>query len=456
VNRRTAIKLGVATVAGFSAGYRFLPPSPSRDLEPVDTLAQRLYTSLDDEQRAEACVSYDHPLRQYHNRGVWGGGRSVVTGFNRQQRRILTDLMYSGLSPEGRQRIPYEDFTRWSGVNGMQAVLCGDPTTGPYQIILTGVHLNLRLGGKNREGVAFGGPQVYGDQRGNNTVGLPGNVYRDQFLLAQTLLHNLDDGRRKLALVEEAPVQTGVELQGRHGLFTGIPISELRPEDRSLAANLVDRILSTYAPADAAYARECLTANGGTDALFLSYYQHGEDGEIPEAQVFRLEGPAAVFYFRGHPHVHAFINVAMDGDTPLSVGEPLGTNPVWLDRAHVKALFEKALRMETRADAAYYSEGSVAGRLHPGTIRTGDIYSLESWQENAEVVEIRGSNLAAPMRAYLKEQNIELDPAKMYKIATSPYAASDLQDRLGRIESRSTGALIRDLTIAHLKSNGFS
>jgi hypothetical protein len=154
--------------------------------------------------------------------------------------------------------------------------------------------------------------------------------------------------------------------------------------------------------------------------------------------------------------VHAFINVAMDGDTPLSVGEPLGTNAVWLDRAHVKALFEKALRMETRADAAYYSEGSVAGRLHPGTIRTGDIYSLESWQENAEVVEIRGSNLAAPMRAYLKEQNIELDPAKMYKIATSPYAASDLQDHLGRIESRSTGALIRDLTIAHLKSNGFS
>jgi hypothetical protein len=456
VNRRTAIKLGVAAVTGFSAGYRFLPPSPSRNLEPVDKLAQRLYTSLDAEQHAEACVSYDHPFRQYHNRGVWGGGPSVVTGFNRQQRKILTDLMYSGLSQEGRQRIPYEDFTRWSGVNGMQAVICGDPTTGPYQIILTGVHLNFRLGGKNREGVAFGGPQVYGDQRGNNTVGLPGNVYRDQFLLAQSLLHNLDDGRKKLALVEEAPVQTGVELQGRHGSFTGIPISELKPDDRSLAGKLVDVILSTYAPADAAYAQECLTANGGSDALFLSYYQHGEDGDIPEAQVFRLEGPAAVFYFRGHPHVHAFINVAMDGEAPLSVGEPLGTNPAWLDRASVKALFEKALRIETKSDAAYYPQESVAGRLHPGTIRTGDIYTLESWQENAEVVEIRGSNLAAPILANLKEQKLELDPAKMYKIATSAYAATDLQDQLGRIESRSTRALIRDLTIAHLKSNGFS
>src|SRR5438105_3637162 len=123
------------------------------------------------------------------------------------------------------------------------------------------------------------------------------------------------------------------------------------------------------------------------DALFLSYYQHGEDGDIPEAQVFRLEGPAAVFYFRGYPHVHAFLNVAMDADSPLSAGEPLGTNPVWLDRAGVKALFERALQSESGADLAFYNESSVAGRLRSGLIRSGDIYSLESWQENVEVVE---------------------------------------------------------------------
>ena len=77
MNRRTAIKLGVsASAAGAAAlfgAYRFLPPSPSSNLESVDVLARRLYDSLDDEQRAETCVAYDHPLRQYHNRGVWGG-----------------------------------------------------------------------------------------------------------------------------------------------------------------------------------------------------------------------------------------------------------------------------------------------------------------------------------------------------------------------------------------------
>src|SRR6266571_2273976 len=385
MNRRTVLKLGaslgVMAGAGLYGGYRFLPPGRSRALEPVDALARRLYQGLDAEQRAETCVSYDHPLRQYHNRGVRGGGRSILFGFNHEQRRILTDLLYAGLSEEGRGRVPEEYFTRWSGVHSLRVLICGDPTASPYQIILTGAHLNLRLGGKSREGVAFGGPQVYGDQRGNEIAGLPGNLYRDQFLFGQRLLRSLDAGRRKHALLEGAPVQTQIELQGRRGSFSGIPVAELAPEGKALALELVERIFSTYPLDDVTYARECLVVNGGVEALFLSYYQHGEDGEIPEGQVFRLEGPGSVFYFRGYPHVHAFLNVAMDGDAPLSAGEPLGNNPAWLDHAAVKSLFETALIAETKSDFAYYDESSVVGRLRPGLIRSGDIYNLESWQE---------------------------------------------------------------------------
>src|SRR5687767_3016722 len=163
MNRRTALKIGASLTAlagtGIYGGYHLLPPWPSRTLEPVDTLAQRLYIGLDDEQRAETCVVYDHPLRQYHNRGVWGGGRSIFLGFDREQRSILTDLLYAGLSVEGRERIPKEFFTNWSGVQSMRVLICGDPTSPPYQVVLTAPHLNLRLGGKSREGAAFGGPQ---------------------------------------------------------------------------------------------------------------------------------------------------------------------------------------------------------------------------------------------------------------------------------------------------------
>jgi hypothetical protein len=459
MNRRTALKvtasLGVLAGAGFYGGYELLPPSRSRALDSVDALARRLYISLDRNQRADTCVSYDHPLRQYHNRGVWGGGRSVLLGFSREQRRLLTDLLYSGLSAEGRSRVPEEYFTRWTGVQSMRVLICGDPTAPPYQIILTGAHVNLRLGGKSREGAAFGGPQVYGDQRGNEIAGLPGNLYRGQFLLAQRLLRSLDAGRRNQALLEEAPVQTQIELQGRQGSFPGIAVAELGLDGKALARELVEHIFSTYPPDDVTYARECLEANGGLNALSLSYYRHGEDGEIPEGQVFRLEGPAAVFYFRGYPHVHAFLNVAMDGDAPLSVGEPLGVNPAWLDRAGVKSLFETALRAETAADLAYYDESSVAGRLRPGLIRSGDIYSLESWQETAAVVEVRGSNLTATLLSALRKQGIIPDDKKIYTVATTNYVAGELSEKLGTIEARRPGHMLRDLTVAYLRSHGF-
>ncbi|MGB7217592.1 MAG: DUF3500 domain-containing protein [Vicinamibacterales bacterium] len=460
MDRRTALKFGaglsVAGGIGLLGGYQLLPPSPSPQLDGVDVLARQLLLSLDAEQRAEACVPYDHPLRQYHNRGVMGGGRDILFGFSRRQRGILTDLMYAGLSQEGRTRVPEEFFMRWSGVHAMRVLICGEPAAPPYQIVLTGNHINLRLGGRSAEGAAFGGPQVYGDQRGNERPGLPGNLYRDQFVLGLGILQNLDAAQRARAVLARAPVQTGIELQGRQGSFPGIPVSELALEDKALTQQLVDRIFATYPADDVAYARACLQANGGLDALSLSYYEHGEDGAITEGQVFRLEGPAAVLYFRGYPHVHAFVNIAMDASAPLSSGESLGENPSWLDRAGVKKLFESAMRTETGADLAYYPQSSVAGRLRPGLIRSGDIYSLESWQEGVEVVSVHGSNLSRTMLAQLATPERAPDRAKTYAIATTTYAARDLTEELGRVESRRPGSMLRDLTVAYLKRHGFT
>src|SRR4029453_5254411 len=226
-------------------------------------------------------------------------------------------------------------------------------------------------------------------------------------------------------------------------------------EQQALARDLVERILATYPPDDVAYARACLQANGGIDALSLSYYEHGEDGAIAEGQVFRLEGPAAVFYFRGYPHVHAFVKVAMNAGAPLSSGEELGDNPVWRDRGSVKALFETALRKEMGADLAYYPAESVAGRLRPGAIRSGDIYTLESWQEAVEVVDVHGSRLSATALAEISPARHEPDSAKTYSIATTTNGAGELKRKGAQIEGGRHGPMLRDLTVAYLKRYGF-
>ena len=191
------------------------------------------------------------------------------------------------------------------------------------------------------------------------------------------------------------------------------------------------------------------------DALAISYYQRGEDGAIPDGQVFRIEGPGAVLYFRGYPHVHAFVNIAMDGNAPLSSGEPLADNPAWLDRDGVRRLFEAALRVETGAALGYYPRDSVAGRLRPGTIRSGDIYTLESWQEDVAVATVHGSVLA-DVRLIDDVVHQPIDRSTTYRVASTKWGIDRLREQVGRVESEETRGLLRDLTVRYVKKHGFA
>ena len=89
----------------------------------------------------------------------------------------------------------------------------------------------------------------------------------------------------------------------------------------------------------------------------------------------------------------------------------------------MKALFETALCTETGADLALLpGPDSVVGRLRPGSIRSGDIYSLESWQESVEVVDVHGSTLSPQMAAKLPSPEHGPDRDKTYAIATTAYS----------------------------------
>ena len=82
--RRQALKWGVGlgALAGIGVGGKILlPPRPSEHLAPLSELAIQLFDGLDEDERALVVFDYDHPLRQYHNRGVdTGGGAGLGSG----------------------------------------------------------------------------------------------------------------------------------------------------------------------------------------------------------------------------------------------------------------------------------------------------------------------------------------------------------------------------------------
>jgi hypothetical protein len=458
---KSGIGLGALAGAGALGRYAVLAPPRSDNLASVDELAVRVFEGLSEESRAQALVPYDHPLRQYYNRGLWAGGVVVHAGsLDWEARRALTDLMHAGLSEAGRARVPRQDATYWSGINMMQLLFCGDPRTGPYQVVLSGVHLNLRLGGRSVEGVAFGGPQVYGDQRGDGRVGLPGNTYLYQLEAAHRLFAAMTKTERGAARVERAPAQTNIGVQGRGGRFDGVPVAALTPQARALARYVIAGILDTYAENDAAYAWECLERNGGVDALHVADYdvdyQGGRRATDGPSQIFRFEGPAAVFHFRGEPHLHAFLNVAMDGERPLSLGEPLGENPAVLEGEELRAFFETAMRAQAGTDLALYPSSGVVGRLRAGTVRTGDVWVAESWVDELVIAEVKGAELASPLADALRARGVAPQSGATYRIATTGYVAAEEQRaQLGRVAAMQSLGLLRDAVATHAKAHGF-
>lgn len=459
MNRRRLLKVGggavaASAVAGGVLAYRFIPSTPGDHLGSPAELARELLASVGPELRSAFQVDYDHPYRQYHNRGVWGGGVNVARAdLSRGQRNLIVELMHSGLSGSGRSIIPEQMLLKIPDAVFNNLLICGEPGSAECQILFTGPHLNLRIGGANREGVAFGGPQVYGDQRGNEAPGIPGNIYQRQFVAGMDLYSALSPDQKDVAVLANSPIQTRIEVRGASGPFSGVSVGEMTREQQQSVRQMIDLTLAPYPAADVAYAWECLEANGGLGGLYASFYADSAYEEGGAYQTYRLEGAAAVFYFRGFPHVHAFFNVAMDGETPLSVGEVITRNSVTRESESLKTIFEDAMLTGTEADFGFYNLDSVVGVLPAGEVRSGDIYTAESWENFVSVVAIRGADISGEFASDLAARGVVLDTDRTYRVATADFVANELlEEYIGVGKVVSEHGYLRDMTIDHLRS----
>ena len=94
--------------------------------------------------------------------------------------------------------------------------------------------------------------------------------------------------------------------------FPGIPITELADEQKKELQKVLPMLIEPYRKDDQDEAMACLKTQGGLDKCSLAFYKEGDIGDDGEWDNWRLEGPAFVWYFRGQPHVHVWVNVADD------------------------------------------------------------------------------------------------------------------------------------------------
>jgi len=176
-------------------------------------------------------------------------------------------------------------------------------------------HDTLRADGNSVEGAAFGGPIFYGhaaDGHNDEDAKHTHNVWWYQGEQANKIFKTLEPSQKTQALLDKAEPDTpkSTQLKGDRLPKTGLDIAGLDGQQKVMVRDLLTMMLSPFRACDAAEVRECLDVNGGVDKLRLTFFKEGDIGNDGVWDIWKLEGPAFSWYFRGSPHVHTWLNVA--------------------------------------------------------------------------------------------------------------------------------------------------
>ena len=121
----------------------------------------------------------------------------------------------------------------------------------------------------------------------------------------------LNGKQRKLALIDECRDEEGtdtVKLTGKKKGLEGIPMTELTADQKSKVRETLIDIMAPYREKDSKEALK-LIDQAGFDHIHMTYSEIEDVGRDLVWDVWQIEGPSMICYFRGDPHVHAWIHI---------------------------------------------------------------------------------------------------------------------------------------------------
>jgi hypothetical protein len=332
-SRREFIKTA-ATATGVAAAASILPGAIVHAAEAAitkpapETLVKQLYDSLKPEQAKVIAFDWDYMDK---DRGLlrtrvsnnWNITKPVIASdFYTKDQQEIVRAIYEGLfRPDWIPKIDKQLTDDGGGYGKSQSIaLFGKPGDGKFEMVMTGRHMTVRVDGHSAEHMAFGGPVFHGHAASgfNEQADHPGNVFWPQALAANKIFEMLDGKQRKAALQPRLPAEAAVGFRGASGQFPGIPVTELSHDQREQLETTLSVMLQPYRDVDHEDVLACLAKQGGIEKCSLAFYSAGDIGDDGVWDNWRLEGPSFVWYFRGSPHVHLWINIGDSPDVPTN------------------------------------------------------------------------------------------------------------------------------------------
>lgn len=313
VDRRSFVRAVAAasTAAALPGGslQAGLFSGPSRT-SAAETAVTEFYASLSAEQQKVICLPFSDAKRTRISAN-WHITDPILGDklFSSTQREMVGRIIRGLCSEEGYERISRQMEEDAGGLPEFSVALFGNPqdTEKPFEFVLTGRHLTLRADGNTVDKAAFGGPIVYGHDQGDPVASQ--NIYYYQTQQTDAVFKSLSEEQAAKALLEKAPAEAAVQLQGEGGKFPGISVSQLNAEQKQLVEKTLKVLLAPYRSEDTSEVMEALQAAGGLDSLNMAFYSQGDLSDDKTWDIWRVEGPSFVWHYRGAPHVHAYINI---------------------------------------------------------------------------------------------------------------------------------------------------
>ena len=308
--------VGLAT----TAAVPIIQGTPARVLSKPDlsqrseTLVATLHQSLTAEQRQKVAFPFGHPLQSQVDNNWHITPVKIGEFFTPDQQAMITEIFRNLHNPEFADKVFYHINEDAGGLGNYSIALFGEPGTGAFEFVLTGRHCTARCDGDSVEGVAFGGPIFYGhaSQGFNEKADHPKNVYWYQAQRANEVFKALDGKQRKIALLGDPRQEQGtatVDLSKPNERPVGLPVSEMTRDQRQLVEEVLHDLLLPFREKDRQKAMADIKAQGGFDALSMSFFKNMDIGNDGVWDVWQLESPTMVWYFRGSPHVHVWVNI---------------------------------------------------------------------------------------------------------------------------------------------------
>jgi hypothetical protein len=274
----------------------------------------------------EVCFDYDHVdpgrglLRAFAS-NHWQVTRPSVRGhfFRPAQQAIIHAIFRALLSVDAYPRVLHQledDCLRHPWGTNQSVALFGEPASGPFQFVFTGRHITLRADGGSDPRVAFGGPILYAHsvdwyvERPNH----PNNVYWPEAVAASQWHATLPQELATRAIVQSIPPEPPI---GFRAAIPGLPLAEVDADHFAAVGDLLARLLARFRDVDRARVCRCLDACGGLRACSIQFALDGRMS-APRWDNWRLEGPAFIWHWRGFPHVHVWVHVAIDPDVVVN------------------------------------------------------------------------------------------------------------------------------------------